>query len=548
MSGTLILAALLAAIPQPASAQTAGTLHIKVTLVDANQAQVPVAGHALLISDNPATSAPRRVVTSADGVIDVRLPPGNYTVESDEPFAFSGKGYEWTQTLDVVATRQTVLDLTLKNADVVPITVSTKTARPASPARADAASQVLGPLQNSVVRLWSPTSRSSGFLVDARGLIATNQRSVGTATTVAVEIARDTRVEGRVLVADAALNVAVLWIDPNSASTLRPVPSGCTGTAKPVATEQEIFALGLSLRDRQDRIESGVVSSVDPHAIAADISLDEGGDGGPAFTAEGGLIGLTTFVDDRDVRRRELQVVPLADVCATLKSAEQKMQAGTPPGGKRLPIEPARAFPVAALKEQVKQRAGNLSPYQLSSSDFGVAFITPFMVFAANQPDRRTTSRDTRMSSLDQARMPSPTDFAHWSDYLEDSPPVLLIRVTPKLVENFWTTVARGAATTQGMALPAFKHFKASLSRLRVFCGDTEVTPIHPLVLESQVMTSETVHEGLYVFDPGAIGPHCGTVKLMLYSEKEPERGDTRTVDPGVVKQIWQDFEPFRAQ
>ena len=134
MGGTLILAALLAAIPQPASAQTAGVLHIKVTLVDADQTPVPVAGHALLISDNPATSSPRRVVTGDDGIIDVRLRPGNYTVESDEPFPFSGKGYEWTQTLDVVATRQTVLDLTLKNADVVPITISTRTASPTSAA------------------------------------------------------------------------------------------------------------------------------------------------------------------------------------------------------------------------------------------------------------------------------------------------------------------------------------------------------------------------------------------------------------------------------
>jgi hypothetical protein len=51
----------------------------------------------------------------------------------------------------------------------------------------------------------------------------------------------------------------------------------------------------------------------------------------------------------------------------------------------------------------------------------------------------------------------------------------------------------------------------------------------------------------LYVFDPGALGPQCGTVKLVLYSEKEPEKGDTRVVDPGVVQQIWQDFAPYRA-
>ena len=51
----------------------------------------------------------------------------------------------------------------------------------------------------------------------------------------------------------------------------------------------------------------------------------------------------------------------------------------------------------------------------------------------------------------------------------------------------------------------------------------------------------------LYVFDAGALGPACGTVRLALYSEKEPEKADTRTVDPGVVRQIWEDFAPYRA-
>jgi len=138
-------------------------------------------------------------------------------------------------------------------------------------------------------------------------------------------------------------------------------------------------------------------------------------------------------------------------------------------------------------------------------------------------------------------------DFSNWSEYVADFPPVLLVRVTPKLVEGFWTTVARGAARTQGVALPPIKRFKSGFSRLRAFCGDVEVTPIHPLKLEQRISESDAIHEGLYVFDPGALGPQCGSVKLVLYSEKEPEKGDTREVDPRVLQQIWQDFAPYRA-
>ena len=121
-----------------------------------------------------------------------------------------------------------------------------------------------------------------------------------------------------------------------------------------------------------------------------------------------------------------------------------------------------------------------------------------------------------------------------------------MIRVTPKFEEGFWTKVARGAAQTQGMAIPAIKRFKSGFGRLRAFCGEAEVTPIHPFKLEQNVSDTNTVVEGLYVFDPGALGPECASVKLTLYSVKEPDKADTRVVDPKLIQQIWSDFAPYR--
>ena len=108
-------------------------------------------------------------------------------------------------------------------------------------------------------------------------------------------------------------------------------------------------------------------------------------------------------------------------------------------------------------------------------------------------------------------------------------------------------TVARGAAYTQGVALPPIKHFKPGFSRLRAFCGNEAVTPIHPFTLEQRVSETDAIREGLYVFDSQALGPHCKSVKLVLSSEKEPEKPDTRAVDPQVIERIWQDFAPYRA-
>jgi hypothetical protein len=86
MLRALVLATLVLVMPQ-ASAQAPSILHIKVALRDGEQNVTPVPRHALLISDNPASAAPRLITTGLDGTADVRLRPGSYTVESDRPDA-----------------------------------------------------------------------------------------------------------------------------------------------------------------------------------------------------------------------------------------------------------------------------------------------------------------------------------------------------------------------------------------------------------------------------------------------------------------------------
>ena len=521
-----VLAAIVFVLPGALSGQAPSVLHISVVLVDADQQVTPVPRHALLISDNPATAAPRLITTGPDGTADVRLRPGNYTVESDQPVTFHGKGYQWTQIVDIVAGRDGVLKLTAENAEVVEPVASGTTSTP-TPLEADPAF-LLPQWQDSVVALWTSDARASGLVVDVKGLVATSQRAIGTATSVEVQLTASLKVGGRVLVADTARDVAVIWIDPTVAASVRPVPLCGEAAAKPaLVDQQDIFTISAPLRG-QKTMTTGRASHVEQPPIASDWILGAGSVGGPVFVAGGGVVGISSFGDEQDRRGRwDSRVVPAADVCEVIAAAEKKMSGATPPNGTHLPVEPQRALPEEMLKQAAQRRAGSLNPYQTTSNDFDVAFITPVMIYGAKERPL--------------------TDFSNWSDYLADSPPVLLVRVTPRLVEGLWTTVARGAARTQGVALPPIKRFKSGFSRLRALCGDAEVTPIHPLTLEQRVSDTDAIHEGLYVFDPGAFGPHCGTVKLVLYSEKEPEKADTREVDPKVIQRIWQDFEAYRA-
>jgi len=553
MLRALVFATLVVVTPLAASSQTLSVLHIRVVLADAEGRATPVARHALLIGDNPPTATPRLIVTGLDGTADVRLRPGSYTVESDRPVVFHGRAYQWTQMVEVVAGRDAVLELTSDNAGVEPAASAASTSE--APLESDP-SFLLSHWQDSVVALWTPTTRASGFVIDSRGLIATNQRVIGTATSVEVQLTPAVKVAASVLAADPVRDVAVLQVDAKSIASVRPVPMPCRQPEKtPLVEGEEIFTIGVGT-SQQRRMTSATASRVDQHGIATDFILGRGDAGGPVFTASGDLLGITSIVDEDDRRRRgDSRVIRIDGACDVVASAETMMVTAAPPSGTHLPIEPVQPFPPDALKESAERRPGSLESYQISSSSFDVGFITPVLTYAAqNQAEqlrRRTTSKDTRSPEAEPGLVRPDMalrDFSNWSDYVAEFPPVLLVRVTPKLAEGFWTMVARGAARTQGVSIPSIKRFKPGFARLRAFCGDAEVTPIHPFKLERRVSETDAIHEGLYVFDPDALGPQCGTVKLVLFSEKEPEKGETRVVDPGVVQQFWQDFAPYRAQ
>jgi S1-C subfamily serine protease len=535
---TLLAAALLLWLPHAdTAAQQLDVLRIKVTVVDADGHARPVPRHALLISENPSTAAPGRAITSLDGTAEVRLRPGNYTIESDEPLIFRGKAYQWRQTVDVLPGRVTSLDLTAANAEVE--------AASAISSRAGAegnASALLIDWQNSVVSIWTPTKLGSGFLIDARGLIATNQRLVARASSLEVQLSPTEKVAARVLASDPDRNVAILWIDPKAIASARPVKLGYADGGAPPAGKDKVFAITARVHDEKS-LASGTVSRVNARTILSDIRIDEDSLGAPLFSAAGFVIAITTPEEESS---SDAPAVRIDEARTVIAAAEKKMLPSEPPSATRLPVEPLRPFADDALREAAKHRTGSLAPYRVAAADFDVSLITPVLVYGAHHQGDQVGGRERGNAYEIQASLRAIQDFGNWEDYVRDDPPVLMVRATPKLVESLWKTLARGAAQSQGVSIPPIKNIKAGFSRMRLFCGDVEVAPIHPFKIENRVGENDAVYEGLYVFDPAAIGPHCGTVKLTLFSDKSPEKGDTRVVDPKILQQIWQDFAVYR--
>lgn len=511
--------------------QALSVLHITVAIVDSNGRPTPVPRHALLISDNPASAPPRRVLTSLEGGADVRLAPGNYTVESDRPVAFDGKAYQWTMIVDIVGGRDAALRLTGDNAEVVPITDASTSA--AAPLEGDSSS-LLARWQDSLVAIWTATAHGSGFLIDANGLIAADQQVVGAASSVEVQLSPSVKVAGTVVASDARRGIALIKINLSTMASMKPVPLECDESPEPLTVDQEIVALEAPL-GRLRGTSTGSIDSILPNAIQTDLVSSPGGSGGPAFAPNGRLVGLTTLVPERDGQRAEsTRIVLVGRLCEFIASDAGSIKNTPPPSSTHLPVEPLGPFLSDPAGTGTTARAGSPGPYRMSTSDFDVTFITPMQLMA---PQSRRDADDIMERLL--------TDFSNWSEYVAATPPVLLIRVTPKLVEGFWTKVARGAAMTQGMSIPPIKRLKPDFATMRALCGDAEIVPVHPFKLEHWLSDKDTLVEGLYAFDPGALSPACATVTLQLFSEKEPRKADTVVVDPKLIQQIWQDLAPY---
>ena len=535
----LTLLAVVAVSAQPER----GTLRIKVTLADAGQTPTPIRRHALLLSDEPPSAEPRQIFTGADGTVVLTLRPGSYVIESDRPAVFGGRAYQWREEVEIVAGRDLSLDLTADNAEIVPLERLSSPPTPDSASREDS---LLSKYQESVVAVWSPTARASGFVVDSRGLIATDGQAVGAATVVEVQLAPTVKVPARVLRSERTRDVAIVWVDPSLVATRPALALPCPPSRAPSLGDGQAIASITVPHVGETEIVHGEVTAIQPRRVETDVRLPFGGSGGPVFDDAGAVVGMTSMSVEPDSRRDDTVVVPMLFICEALAASLPMLSGAEQPAATRLPVEPTRPYPASALEDARPGTTPNAAVAVIASMNFDVAFITPPMVHRARQRSGWTGGQSARSPEA-EARLGRLTEFGAWSEYFSDLPPVLIVRVTPKMVEGFWKRLGREAARTQGADLPPFKDFKTSFLQMRATCGGVDVTPIHPFVLEHSVSEKKIIREGLYVFDPDAFGPQCGTVTLSLYSEAQPQRADTLTPTRAVIDKIWNDFAPYRA-
>jgi S1-C subfamily serine protease len=411
--------------------------------------------------------------------------------------------------------------------------------------------------RNSIVTVWSEFGQGTGFIVDRKGLILTNEHVVGHSRYLAVQFDTRRKVPATVLAADPRRDIAVLRANLSvfPEAKLAPLATAENGDVTVVEGER-VYTIGNSL-GRRKVLTTGIVSRVELRAIISDINMNPGNSGGPLFDATGSVIGITTFREQGSSGAGISGIVRIEEAHLVLAEARARIADVPVPPSRLLPVEPRIPYPVEALREAADMKKVRPSDYAFKAGAFNVGFITPTLEYAAGrrgaerqQPRSRRPWKKT--GSAEPAFHPL-NDLRNWSDYAGGYRPVLLVRVSPRLRETFWSAVNRSLAD-RGYRQPANLRFRTSFYAMELYCNDRRVEPILPGkisevidVRNSAVNATDSTFEGFYAYPPEAISPACGKVTLEIFSKEDQAKPTTKVVSRKLVERVWRDFAPYWA-
>jgi S1-C subfamily serine protease len=527
-------------------------LKVRAILVDKDLNQKPVPHLTVVLSaDSDGADVSHELKTDFDGNAEIVLSPGKYKLTTPQGVDFQNRHYAWVVEI-IVGSETASVELSNDNALLsdLPSVQPTR--------KVDDLTVMFQKYQRSVVTVWSEIGSGTGFIVDPMGLVMTNQHVIGPSELISIQFDAKTKVAAKVLAIDSERDVAVLYANLGAFKDTLPVPIASGIGDHVIAVEGErVFSIGSPLGLKKI-ITSGIVSKVEERAIISDVNINHGNSGGPLFNSLGEVIGITTFLVPGGNGPGVSGVVRIDQALPTLDQARKKIRDVSIPDSRLLPVEPTDPYPLDSLKEMVKSTKFDRKPYIFGMGGFDVALGTPVLkheiqeevsLAAQKEKGKRTKKRGEAVQNTFE-----PLQELHgWAEYEGEYKPVLLVQAAPQLRETFMSALGRGLASSGGYyGGPAHLKFKTDFYRMKLICGDKEVEPIQPgkdaTVANAHnafVNVTDATYVGFYSYPPDAISPSCGKVTLQLYSEKQPDKPESKDLDQKTIDRVWNDFRPY---
>lgn len=147
----------------------------------------------------------------------------------------------------------------------------------------------------------------TGFVIDTKGDILTNEHVIGNSATINVQFPNGTSTSAKLVGADPSTDLAVIHVSV-AASQLHPLPLGNAATLK---IGQPVLAIGTPF-GYTESASSGIVSGLGreiqspngftlANAIQTDAAINHGNSGGPLLDQAGRVVGVNAQIADSGV-------------------------------------------------------------------------------------------------------------------------------------------------------------------------------------------------------------------------------------------------------
>ncbi|MDX6269923.1 MAG: serine protease Do [Acidobacteriota bacterium] len=544
-----------------ARAQGASKVSLKVALVDRELNVKPVPKQVLLVQKlgadgTPDASSPAQELTTAfDGTATLALPAGSYQVSAQKPVEFDGKSYEWSAKFQIAEGQDTAVELSNDNA-----TVTTLAAAPATASgrrRVTEEAELFKQLRDGVVTVEGELGHGTGFIVDERGLILTNQHVVSNSKELRVQFDRTHKVRAVLVAEDRDRDVAVLWANLSPCASCKTLKIAEPRANEPAVIEGErVFAIGSPL-SQEKILTSGIVSKVEQRAIISDVNINPGNSGGPLFNSLGEVIGLTTFGESAGFGPGVSGIVRIEEAAQLLAKAKERAQAKDMPSAELMPTVPEDVFPLDAIKTRLDVKKFETKPYKAELGDYDVMMLTPIYKFYLSEKDRLEAVREREKRNRGggaEGTMDKYRNLRNWAEYAGELRPVVQILAIPEMKAT-GKSLLLGAILVAGagMMTPPDMKFKADFYEMSLMCDGAAVTPIQRGKSELVVpmpsyykIKNRFTYAGIYTFPVAPFEPgKCKQLALNVYSEENPTVPAKKILTPQMVQRVWQDFAEY---
>lgn len=142
----------------------------------------------------------------------------------------------------------------------------------------------------------------SGFIVDASGLIVTNQHVVASSHRIVVQLSDGQQFKAAKIKGDPSLDLAILKIEAHA-----PLPAARLADSEAVEIGDWVLAIGCPL-ELEQTVSAGIISAKNrsfcrnhrTRMLQTDAAINPGSSGGPLVNLAGQVVGVTTSIASED--------------------------------------------------------------------------------------------------------------------------------------------------------------------------------------------------------------------------------------------------------